>query len=342
MADLPLSGVRVLDLSRLLPGPLATLRLQEMGAQVTKVEDPGAGDTARAMLQTEAQRAAGEPGTFYTLLNRGKTIERLDLKSPAGHARLLALAAQCAVLVEGFRPGVMARLGLGYDTLRALNPRLVYCAISGYGQHGPMAQRAGHDINYIGYAGVLDQLAAPDDAPIVPNFQIGDLFGGAQTAVQEILAALYAAGRTGQGRALDISMTHAVQRSNLLPAVAVRDHGATRRSGQDLLNGGVPCYNVYRTRDDRWMAVGALELKFWQTLCEVIGKPQWRTLHWSLGQVPGSEAARALKAELDAIFATRTQAAWCALFEPADCCVSPVLRLEEALAHPLFGTRQAQ
>lgn len=331
--DLPLAGIRVLDLTRLLPGPLAGLRLAELGADVTKIEDTGPGDYARTMMLADGE---GPPGAFWRLLNRGKAVEHLDLKQSDDHARLLALVADADILLEGFRPGVMARLGLDFDSLVRVRPSLVMASISGYGQTGPMALAAGHDINYIGYAGVLDQLCDAHDAPIVPNFQIGDLFGGAQAAVQAVLAGLVAAQRTGRGRWLDVSMTHAVFESNLVPAVAMHATGHAARAGQDLLNGGVPCYGVYRTQDDRFMAVGALELKFWQTLCDVLDRKHWRTRHWALGQTVGGNDAMALRDELAAVFRADTQAAWTARFASADCCVTPVLRLEEAMVHPLF------
>lgn len=332
--QLPLAGVVVLDLTRLLPGPLAGMRLAEMGAEVIKIEDRGSGDYAREMMLGEGEAA---PSAFWRLLNRGKTVARLDLKDDADRTTFLGHVARAHVLLEGFRPGVMARLGFGYETLARHRPSLVMASISGYGQHGPMSQAAGHDINYIGYAGVLDQLCDAGDAPIVPNFQIGDLYGGAQAAVQAVLAALVSAQRTGRGRWLDVSMTHEVFRSNLVPAVAMHRQGRAPRAGDDLLNGGVPCYQVYRTQDGRYMAVGALELKFWQTLCDVLGRSDWKSRHWSLGQAVGAEDARTLQAELAAVFASATQAEWTARFAHADCCVTPVLRLEEAMAHPLFA-----
>ncbi|VVD93554.1 CaiB/BaiF CoA transferase family protein [Pandoraea anhela] len=337
--DRPLSGVTVLDLTRLLPGPLAGLRLAEMGAHVIKIEDKGAGDYAREMMLREGESA---PGAFWRLLNRGKSVERLDLKQADDRAIFLDHVAHADILIEGFRPGVMARLGFDFETLARIRPSLVMASISGYGQQGAMSQAAGHDINYIGYAGVLDQLSDARDAPIVPNFQIGDLYGGAQAAVQSVLAALVAAQRTGRGRWLDISMTHEVFRSNLVPAVALHCRGKASRAGRDLLNGGVPCYQVYRTLDGRYMAVGALELKFWETLCDVLERSDWKPRHWSLGQAIGGEDALTLQAELAVVFASASQADWTARFAKADCCVTPVLRLEEAMAHPLFAqTREA-
>ncbi|MCO5412610.1 CaiB/BaiF CoA transferase family protein [Ralstonia mojiangensis] len=337
----PLTGVRVLDLTRLLPGPAATRHLADLGAEVIKIEDPGPGDYARDMMRTSADRAAERPSLFFRTLNRGKTEMRLDLKRAEDREALIELVRHADVLIESFRPGVMARLGVGWDTLRAANPALVMCSISGYGQDGPLAQAAGHDINYVGYAGMLDQLASADGTPIVPNVQIGDLLGGALTAVVGILAALVDARATGHGRYVDVSMTDSVFAHNLMAFFAVGTRGKASPAGSDLLNGGVPCYGVYRTADDRFMAVGALELKFWQVMCDVIGKPEWKDRHWALGQRVGGDEARAIRDELAALFLTATQAEWTARFADADCCVTPVLRMEEALQHPLFVERNS-
>jgi crotonobetainyl-CoA:carnitine CoA-transferase CaiB-like acyl-CoA transferase len=342
LSSAALKGLRVIDLTRLLPGPVATLRLAELGADVLKIEAPGAGDATRTMMRSLPDQLAGRPGMFYRIVNRGKRETRLDLKSEAGRTVLLALAREADVLVESFRPGVMDRLGLGYETLRVLNPKLVYCAISGYGASGPFAERAGHDLNYVGYAGVLDQLASLDGTPVVPNFQIADLLGGALSAVTQILAALWHVARGGNGRFVDVSMTHATHAHNVVAHVALANDGAAPAAGGGLLNGGVPCYNLYRTLDDRWLAVGALEHQFWETLCDALGRPDWASRHWSLGQAIGGPDAVALIQDASALFATRTLAEWTALLEPLDCCVSPVLTPAEAARHPLFNADAAE
>ncbi|WP_317203017.1 CaiB/BaiF CoA-transferase family protein [Janthinobacterium sp.] len=333
-AALPLRGIRVLDLTRLLPGPVATQHLAGMGADVLKIEDPGAGDYARTMGPVRH-----EVSQFFVAVNRGKRFLRLDLKDAAQRGQLLTLVESADVLVESFRPGVMARLGLGWEVLKARNPKLVMCAISGYGQDGPFAQLAGHDINYIGYAGMLAQNAGPDGVPALPNLQVGDLLGGAQSALQGILAALLAVKMGGAGRFVDVSMTDAVLAHNIMPLVAV-NNGGEAAPARDLLTGGVPCYNVYRTLDGRFMAVGALELKFWRLCCEVLGRPDLQTRHWQLGQVVGGADALAVKAELDALFAARSLADWTAAFAASDCCVTPILSSAEALQHPLFRARR--
>ncbi|SAL64604.1 L-carnitine dehydratase/bile acid-inducible protein F [Caballeronia peredens] len=337
-----LTGLRVLDLTRLLPGPVATLRLAELGADVLKIEPPGEGDYARTMLQSEAERQSGAPSAFYRIVNRGKRLLTLDLKSGEGREKLIDLARNADVLIESFRPSVMERLGVGYEVLREANPKLVYCAITGFGSEGPFAQKAGHDLNYIAYAGVLDQLAARDGTPIAPNFQLADLLGGALSAVMEILAAAWQVARGGAGRRIEVSMTHAAHAHNVMAHIALaKGDEASTRAGAGLLNGGAPCYDVYRTRDDRFIAVGALELKFWQTLCEALGRPDWAARHWSLGQAIGGADAAQLTAELAACFRERSLDDWMALLEPLDCCVAPVLTPAEAAAHPLFQAAQA-
>ncbi|NEX59791.1 CoA transferase [Noviherbaspirillum sp. 17J57-3] len=332
--DRPLAGIRVLDLTRLLPGPVATLHLADMGAEIIKIEDPGPGDYARTMGPVRR-----EVSQFFVAVNRGKTFLRMDLKDPAARAEFLAMVEKADVVVESFRPGVMDKLGLGWEVLKQRNPSLVMCAISGYGQDGPFARLAGHDINYVGLAGMLEQNVGPDGTPALSNLQVGDLLGGAQAAVQGMLAALVAVKMGRPGRFVDVSMTDAVFAHNIMPLVAVNNDGRPAAPGKDLLTGGVPCYNVYRTSDGRFMAVGALELKFWEQCCAVLGRPDLQARHWSLGQEVGGADARAVKAELDAIFATATMAAWTDRFAQADCCVTPVLRADEAVAHPLFRER---
>jgi crotonobetainyl-CoA:carnitine CoA-transferase CaiB-like acyl-CoA transferase len=324
---LPLAGIRVLDFSRLLPGPYAAMRLASLGADVVKIEQPGTGDPAR-----------GISPALHRALSAGKRTLALDLKDPAGREQALRLVDGADVLVESFRPGVMDRLGLGWQVLRERKPDLVMCAITGYGAAGPLADRAGHDINYVGWAGALAANADAGGRPVLPDMKVGDLLGGAALAVQGILAALLAVRMGGPGRFVDVSMTHGVFAHNVMPLAALNDAQAGDPPARAaLLKGGVPCYGVYRTGDGRWMAVGALELKFWQACCAVLGRPDLAQRHWQLGQVPGGADALAVRAELDALFATRTQAEWSAAFGAADCCVSPVLTMAEALAHPLFA-----
>lgn len=338
-SSLPLAGIQVLDLTRLLPGPMATMQLADLGASVLKIEGPGLGDYARGMgpLRHEVSQ-------LFVAVNRGKRMLELDLKSDEGRARLLDLVEASDVLVESFRPGVMEKLGLGWERLKRRNPRLVMCAISGYGQDGPYAQMAGHDLNYLALSGVLEQNAGPDGRPALCNLQIADLLGGAQPAVQGILAALVAVKMGQPGRYVDVAMAECALAHNVMPLVAVNGAGEDGEGrpappGRDILTGGVPCYRVYRTRDERWMALGALEYKFWETCCATLGRSDLAPRHWSRGQEVGGADAMAVAAELDALFATRTLAEWTALFDGVDACVTPVLRIDEALRHPLFTAR---
>jgi alpha-methylacyl-CoA racemase len=337
--DLPLQGIRVIDLTRLLPGPLATRHLLDLGAEVVKVEGlagRGQDDATRTMGLTATERAAGEPALVFRELNRGKQLTRLDLRQPEGVAGLRELVRRADVLIEGFRPGVMDQLGLGWEALRVVNPRLVMCAISGYGQHSAWARRAGHDINYIAMAGVLGQIVSHAGDLAVPNFQIGDLMGGTQAAVTGVLAGLLGAQRGGRGRFVDISMTHELRRHQVLALAALQSTGAKPLPGRELLSGGAPCYGVYRTADGRHLAVGALELKFWGALCAAMHRPEWAELHWSLGLTVGSEASMLLRDQLARVFAGHTLGHWLERLERVDACVTPVLHLEETRVHPLF------
>ncbi len=316
----PLQDIRVLDLTRLLPGPLCARHLADMGADVIKIEDTGAGDYARSMGPV---KVANTP--FFLMLNRNKRALRLDLKKPDGREVLLRLADHADVLVEGFRPGVMDRLELGYGAIRKRNPSIVYCAITGYGQTGPYRMRAGHDLNYCAYAGILDQMGGESGQPAMSNFQIGDLAGGTLSAAMGILAALVDARQSGKGRMVDVSMTDCAMAHNIFPLAAIAANGKAPPRGRDLLTGAVPCYNIYPTMDGGYMAVGALEAKFWRQVCKVLNRPDLA----DTGMAQGVEGERTKKA-LREIFRTRTRDDWAAIFDSADCCVSPVLSVDEA------------
>lgn len=324
----PLSGVRVLDLTRLLPGPACTRMLADWGAEVIKIEPPEGDYANRLGLAADAPQEQVAP--LYTIVNRGKVVERLDLKVDAGRTRLLALVGQSDVLVEGFRPGVMQRLGLDHEALSKHNPALVYCAITGYGSAGPWAHRAGHDINYLAVSGVLDQIGERGRPPSVSNWQIADLAGGALAAAARICAALVQAKAGGGGSFVDVSMTHEVAKLNI-----IAEHGlaldAARPRGEDWLTGGWPCYGVYATADGRFLAVGALEAKFWQVLCDALDKPHLKPL----GCTEGVVGLRVRK-ELADCLAAHTLAHWTNFFDDIDCCVTPVLTLAEAREHRLF------
>ena len=318
-----LDAVRVVDLSRNLPGPFCTRLLAGLGARVLKVEPPE-GDPARALPP------------LFEALNRGKHSLRLDFRDPGDLARLREHIAQADVLLDSFRPGVAACMGLDYGSLRALNPRLVAVSITGYGAGGPWAGRAGHDLNFMAMSGALDQTRGSSGEPSLPNIQWGDLAGGGDLAAVAILAALVRAGRTGEGCPLSVSMAHGLHAHLVTPkatrAMLTPLIGRAPGAGEDLLNGGLPCYSLYSTRDARYLAVAALEWKFWRTACEAFGKPDWSDKHWQRGLLPGSLESAELREDVSALIGSRDLAEWSERFTSVDACVTPVLTLTEAEA----------
>ena len=318
----PLDGIRVLDLTRNLPGPMATLQLANFGADVLRIDDARIGPQQPPFHEDAARR-------MFTALNRNKRAIALDLKQAAGREEFLRLAAAADVIVEGFRPGVMDRLGLGYEAVRAVNPRIVYCSISGYGQTGPLRGQAGHDINYLAAAGILDQIGAPGCAPAIPNIQIADAFGGSLTAVMGILTALIDAKTRGTGRYVDVSMTDSVLTHSVVALSSMLANGAPAERGDDILSGALACYTTYRTADGRYLAVGALEPKFWEALCDALERPDLKSKRLACG-----EEARHVKHELANIFAAGPSDYWIEKLRSADCCVNLVLRLDEAIRSP--------
>jgi alpha-methylacyl-CoA racemase len=323
----PLSGIRVLDFSTLLPGPLATLLLAEAGAEVIKVERPGAGDEMRSY-----QPKLGTDSVNFALLNRGKRSIALDLKEKDAVSKLAPLLGSTDVIVEQFRPGVMDRLGLGYEAIARVNPRIVYCSITGYGQSGPRAQTAAHDLNYIAEAGLLALCAGPDGAPVLPPALVADIGGGAYPAVMNILLALRARDSSGLGARLDVAMT-----DNLFSFMywALGDGLAADRwpqPGKALVTGGSPRYQIYRTRDDRFVAAAPLEEKFWQTFCDAIGLPAELR--------DDRRDPEATRIAVSARIRGATAAEWRAAFSGKDLCCSIVASLPEALADPQIVARQ--
>lgn len=333
----PLAGLRILDLTRLLPGPAATMHLADFGADVIKVEDTGEGDYLRGFPPQVNNGEGTRVNAIFEAVNRGKRSIRIDLKSAAGRDVLLKLVDTADALVEGFRPGVMARLGLGWDVLHARNPKLVVCSLSGYGQNGPLAQAAGHDINYLATSGVLDQIRA-QGKPAIPNLQLGDLLGGALSALSTLLVALLGAQRTGIGRYVDVAMTDGLLAHHFF-AHAQLDAGSTPIAERSLLTGGAPCYRVYETADGAELSVGALEPKFWQAFCDAIGLPELKSNHWSLGEAPGSDAALQTAQRVAERLRSQPIAHWVGVFERVDACVAPVLEPAKALAQPQFAAR---
>jgi len=322
----PLSGIRVLDFSTLLPGPLATLMLAEAGAEVIKIERPGSGDEMRGYSPK-----FGNDSVNFALLNRGKRSVAIDLKAPDAIERLTPLLREADVIVEQFRPGVMDRLGLGFDAMSHLNPRIIYCAITGYGQSGPRAATASHDLNFVAESGMLGLSAGADGAPVLPAALVADIGGGTYPAVVNILLALRDRDRTGRGCKLDIAMA-----DNLFTFMywAIGDGlaaGQWPRPGKALVTGGSPRYQIYRTRDDRYIAAAPLEEKFWQAFCDVIGLPaelrdDARDPETTMRAV--SERVRGKTAE-----------EWDGLLTGKDTCCCVTASIEEALQNAHFKHR---
>jgi alpha-methylacyl-CoA racemase len=322
----PLSGIKVLDFSTLLPGPLATLFLVEAGAQVIKIERPGDGEEMR-----HYEPKWGREPVNFAMLNRGKQSLTLDLKSPRHLEFLLPLIQEADIIVEQFRPGVMERLGLHYDAVRLLNPRIIYCSITGYGQTGENALKAGHDLNYIGDAGLLALSMGPEDNPTVPPFLAADIAGGSYPAVVNILMALLQRDRTGEGTHIDISMT---DNMFMLMWWAIGQGlvtGTWPGNGDAQLNGGSPRYKIYPTSDGRHVAVAALEQKFWDAFCDAIGLSD-AFRDDKADPAATTDAVRALISEHDAEH-------WRPILAQADCCCSIVRTLPEAMRDMSFHER---
>jgi crotonobetainyl-CoA:carnitine CoA-transferase CaiB-like acyl-CoA transferase len=321
----PLSGLLVLDFTTLLPGPLATLLLAEAGAEVVKIERPGGED-----MRYYEPRFDGESAMF-TLLNRGKKSLALDLKNDGDRATLRPLIERADVLVEQFRPGVMSRLGLGYGDVRALNPRLVYCSITGYGQSGPRADEAGHDLNYIGNTGLLALNPGPPERPVVPPALVADIGGGTLPAVINILLGLRQRDATGQGCHVDVAMTDAMFTFAAHALAVGQATGQFPGMGGARLSGGSPRYQLYPTSDGRLVACAALEQKFWLAFAAAIGlAPEF---------IDDRCDPAATKSAVASIIAGRSAGEWRPVFAAADCCVTIMSTLEEALRDPHFAAR---
>lgn len=340
MADC-LQGLRVVDLTRNLPGPFATRLLADLGAEIIKIE-PKNGDPARAF------------GELFKALNHGKTTESHDFRDPQGIAAIKAHLKGADVMLDSFRPDVLVGMGLDAKTLHAINPKLVMVSITGYGlansdskteiNHN-WAPKAGHDINFMAMSGVLDQLKTADGEQAMPNVQFADLAGGSDTAVISLLAAVFAAQRTGKGRHVAVSMTHSLYQHMIMPKATgtlVKSFSGQQPAPQhDFLGGLLPCYRLYKTSDERYMAIGSLELKFWQGLCEVLDLSALKNSHWQHGVMPNTSESQAVAKAISDKFASQTFEHWQQVFALADVCVTPVLSLSEAKAHPLFAHQDA-
>lgn len=321
----PLAGVKILDMTRLLPGAYATALLADLGAEVIKVERPGEGDPMRV-----SDVKIGNSSAFTWITDRNKRSIALDLTDPDAVEAIKKLAAGCDIALESFRPGVADRLGIGYEALSKVNPALVYCSITGYGQTGPLRDEPGHDLNYIGRAGLL-ATTGRDGEPVIPSIQVADLAGGALFSAVGVLACLEGARRTGRGDHVDISMTHGAFALQTIDIAGWLASGSVPKMGAGFLVGSVPCYQVYACADGRYLTVGALEPQFWRALCEALG----RTDQLDKAFVPEAIA------DWQEFFASRPRDEWLEMLDGVDTCVGPVNDLAEAIADPQLAHREA-
>ena len=326
----PLSSLKILDFSTLLPGPFASLLLADMGAQVLRIESPSRIDLVRLLPPHDAGVSAS-----HAYLNRNKRGMALDLKQPAAVAVVKQLIADHDIVLEQFRPGVMERLGLGYAALKAINPRLIYVSITGYGQTGPYKDRAGHDLNYLAISGIASYTGRRDSGPLPLGIQAADIAGGSLHGVMGLLAAVIQRQVTGEGQHVDVSMSDCAFSLHAMAGAGYLACGVEPEMENQVLNGG-SFYDYYRTRDGRWFSVGSLEPQFMQQLCAAIGRPELA----SRGLSPKLEEQQALKREIQLAFEQRDFADWRAVFAGLDACVEPMLGLAEAVEHPQILARE--
>ena len=325
-----LTGQKMLDLSRLLPGPYCSLLLADLGMEVLKVEDLELGDYMRKMGPVRKQDSA-----YFLAVNRNKKSMALNLKVIEGKEIFYKLINSYDVVLESFRPGVMDRLGIGYEELKKRNPRLILCSLSGYGQDGPYRERSGHDINYMGLGGVLELIGEKNEAPVIPGVQMADLGAGGMMSAIAILAAVVHRQKSGEGQYLDVAMLDGVISWLSIHAGKYFMDKELPKRGDMVLSGRYACYHVYKTKDERYMSLGALEPKFWENFCEIIGRRELVFKQY----LEGEEQLRLIE-EIQKIFKTKTQKEWVELFKNADVCCEPILNLEEVFHHPHVLHRQ--
>jgi crotonobetainyl-CoA:carnitine CoA-transferase CaiB-like acyl-CoA transferase len=318
-----LDGITVLDLTRLLPGAVATMMLGDFGADIIKIEEPGIGDPAR-----QSRAGIKQPGAYFLATNRNKRSVTVNLKHERGREIFLKLAEKADVVVEGNRPGVMDRLGVGYETLKRINPRLIYCAITGYGQDGPYRLRAGHDANYLSVAGLLSVNGPKGGPPVLSGVQLADLAGGSLHAVVGVLLALQARERTGEGQLVDVSMMDGSLALMYVPFASFLANGSQPERGNEGLSGRYACYQIYETKDGRYLSLGALEPKFWENACRVLGREDF------IEQCFKSGAQEEMIAAFREIFKTRTASEWLYAFENVDTCVALINDIAEMIDDP--------
>jgi len=325
----PLASLKVLDFSTLLPGPFASLLLADMGAQVLRVESPTRMDLVRVLPPHDDGVSAS-----HAYLNRNKRSIALDLKRPEAVEVVKQLVREYDIVLEQFRPGVMDKLGVGYEALKAINPKLIYVSITGYGQTGPYRDRAGHDINYLALAGVASYTGRKDTGPLPLGVQLADIAGGSLHGVMGLLAAVIHRQQTGEGQQVDVSMTDCAFSLNGMAGAGYLACGVEPGMEAQALNGG-SFYDYYHTRDGRWFSVGSLEPQFMQQFCAAIGRPELA----ARGLSPKAEDQRLLKREIAIEFEKRDFADWCERFAAVDACVEPMLPLSEAVEHPQIQAR---
>lgn len=326
-----LNGLKILDFSSLLPGPLATMMFADLGADVIHVESENRVDLMRIMPPYDEDREA----FIHQHLNRSKRSLTLNLKSPEAVEIVKKLIMDYDIIIEGFRPGVMKRLGINYETLREINPRLIYCSITGYGQTGPFANRPGHDNNYLSVAGVLDHSRHIDKKPVAMGIQIADVYGGTMHAAVGVLAAALHREKTGEGKYIDVSMTDAVFAMNALYGSQFFGSGRSPQPEQEILNGGT-FYDFYQTKDGRYFSVGSLEPQFRKLLCEALDIPELIDSTFN----DSSYTQKRFKEAVCDAFKSKTYAQWLEIFnEDFHGCVEPVLTFEEACDHPQIQSR---
>jgi crotonobetainyl-CoA:carnitine CoA-transferase CaiB-like acyl-CoA transferase len=319
-----LTELKMLDLSRLLPGPYCSLLLADLGMEVLKIEDPEQGDYMRMMGP-----ARGKDSAYFHALNRNKKSMLLNLKAKEGKEILCKLIDTYDILLEGFRPGVMDRLGIGYQELKSRNPRIIFCSLSGYGQDGPYKERSGHDVNYIGLGGILELTGSRDGDPIIPGTQIADIGGGGMMAALAILAATVHREKTGEGQYLDVAMHDGVISWLSIHAGRYFMDKELPKRGEMHLSGRYACYQVYPTKDGRHISLGALEPKFWKNFCEAIGRKDLIPKQF----IEGEERVQIIE-EIRELIKTKTQKEWIEIFKNTDACFEPILTFEEVFQHP--------
>lgn len=320
----PLEGIRVIDYTRLYPGPFGTQLLGDLGAEVIKLEDKNSPDYIRFFPPTFNKESAG-----YMAVNRNKKSFALDMRSDAGKKLFFGLVKKSDVVVEQYRPGVMDKMGLGYDKAKEVNPKIIYCSITGFGQTGPYAQVPGHDMNYMGLAGISDIIGPKDGEPIIPGIQVADVAGGGLMSVIGVLSALIARERTGKGQEVDVSMFDGILPFMGMIYANYLAGGGLPERGNTFLSGGLVCYNIYRTKDDRFITLGALEHKFWKRVCELIERPEWIDMQYIQG-----EEKEEIQRELTEIILEKTRDEWVGIFRGEESMTEAILTIDEVEKDP--------